>query len=181
MLLRSRALGSYTMSDYSVWSGSEVADEIRRFGNEVSGTNGDVGTNRNALISAGSDGTRFWNDWQIFMRDWASYQSERSRVGSPLFGTSSTSAIVALRALVDRYNTLEQRFRSLTGVTATARSGDSRPGAWMANLPGGPGGSLVLLVAGGIGVVALIATAVIATQARAITSPLRRNRRRKRR
>lgn len=172
-------LGSYRMSSFSVWTSSEIQDEIRRFGNEVTGTSQDVDSHHNALIAAGADGTRFWTDWQVFLRAWNDYRAARTSDRVPAFGTTSTSAIVDLRSLVDRYNILEGRFRALTGIAATARSDDSRPPG--ASLPLGAGGSLTLLVAGGIGVVSLIALAVLATQFRAITAPLRRNKRRRRR
>lgn len=178
--MNSRSLGSYSMANYSIWTGSELMDEVRRFGNEISGTNGDITTNRNALISAGSEGTRFWNDWQIFMRDWAAYQAMIAREGPPTLGTTSPTN---LRGLVDRYNTLEQRFRSMTGIAGTARSGDTRSAGLLSvfrDSPLGTGGTLALFAAGGLGVIALVSLAVLATQARAITAPLRRNRRRRR-
>lgn len=183
-----RGMGAYALADRWTWSSSEVSDEIRRFANEVSATNGDVDTSRNRLISAGTSGSRFWNEWQIFMRDWNAYQAHRAQVGQAAFGTNFTSAIVNLRGLVDRYNPLEERFRSLTGVSATQRSQDTRTGSWLSMLPGssvlGVGGSLGLIAAVGLGTVALVALAVLATQARAFAQPalsvMKRNKRRRR-
>lgn len=163
-------LGSYSLADRTVWASAEVRAEIARFTNEVAGTNTDIGGNRNALISAGSEGTRFWNDWQAFLRDWSVYQANRARGRDPMIGTNFTSVISDLRTLVDRYNTLEPRFRSVTGISASARSRDSRSSGW--SLPGssvlGASGSIGLMVAGVLGVTGLVALAVLATQARAL-------------
>lgn len=173
-------MGAYSLQDNTIWTAAAVRAEIARFANEVSGTNTDVNGHRNALISAGADGTRFWNEWQTFLRDWASYQATRARVGPALIATNDTSAISDLRTLADRYNALEPRFRSLTGVAATARSNDTRPAGF--SLPGssvlGTGGSIGLMVGGVLGVTALVALAVLATQTRALVM---RNPKRKRR
>lgn len=180
--LSGMGLGTYTMADYTAWTSAEVRDEINRFTNEVNGTNSDVGTHRNALIAAGADGTRFWNEWQVFLRDWAAYQaSTRGGVTGGVF----SSAVTNLRTLVDRYIVLDGRFRTMTGVAPTGRSGDSRPTSWWSQATEAAGSAPGLLLAAGLGVVGLIAVAVIATQARAFAQPalsaMRRNTRRRRR
>jgi hypothetical protein len=171
----------YAMADYAVWTVAEIDDEIARFTNEVTATQGDVDTHRNALIAAGDAGTRFWNEWQVFFRDWSNYRSAHPR------STGVSRAMLAqpneLRALIDRYNALEPRFRALTGVTSTPRSGDTRARSvtqWFSdNTPAVAGGGA--LVALGLGAVALVAVAVIATQARVALAPLRAVRRNRRR
>lgn len=174
------SLGRYSISNYSFWTGSEVQNEIDRFTREVTALSNTVNSNRNALISSGSSGAQFWTDWQVFLRDWNAYLAHRQRVGPALFGTSSTSAIVDLRQLVDRFNPLEDRYRSLTGRTASSTSEDSRqPSLWtsvQSAATSGPG----LLAAAGLGVVGLVAVAVIAVQARSLLAPVRRNPRRRR-
>lgn len=176
-----QGIGSYSLQNLSVWSQAEVRAEISRFANEVAGANTDVNSHRNALIAAGANGTRFWNDWQVFLRDWAAYQARITAQGPALFATNSTSTISDLRMLADRYNALEPRFRDLTGVAASNRSGDSRASGF--SLPFsetlGTGGSIALMAGSALGVTALVALAVLATQARALV--MRNPRRRKRR
>ena len=181
-------MGTYAMQDLTTWNTTEVRNEIDGFSREVTATTNDINSHRNAIIAAGATGTRFWNDWQIFVRDLDAYRASHPRSGIPAINTAYTTYIAALVPLVDRYNDLETRFRSLSGVARSSSPADTRAGSVWSRLTtaaqdaagSGPG----LLLAAGLGVVGLVAVAVIATQARAFASPalaMRRNSRRRRR
>lgn len=173
------SLGTYTLSDISVWTGPEVRDEIARFSREVTSLNNDVNTHRNALIASGAQGSQFWTDWQVFLREWNAWAARDHAV---LWGASFTGPISELRRFVDRFNPLESRYRSTTGIVPSSSSADSRPPSWWSSVQSAATSGPGLMVAAGIGVVGLVAIAVIATQARTMLAPVRRNpRRRKRR
>jgi hypothetical protein len=175
-------MGLFTMADYSIWTANERSDQLNRFFDAVQSTDADVQGHHNPIIQAGATGTRFWPDWSTFLREYNSFQNRVNAAGSTGISTGSDAILTELRGFVDRYNSLDARFRALSGVTATTTSLDSRSHGF--SLPGssvlGTGGSIGLMLALGAGVIGLVAVAVIATQARGIARAVTGNRRRRR-
>jgi hypothetical protein len=170
------------MASYSIWTADERSDQLNRFFDAVQATNGNVSSHRNSIIAGGVAGTGFWTAWQVFMRDYDAFTQRVNRAGSTGLSTSSDAILVELRGFIDRFNDLEARFHSLSGVSAPPQS-DTRSQGFSLPFSSvlGTGGSIGLMVAAGVGVVGLLAVAVIATQARAVMHPLPNARRRKKR
>lgn len=175
-------LGLFTMADYTIWTVGDRTDQLNRFFDAVQSSDADIENNHNPIIAAGATGTRFWTDWQTFLRDYDAFTASVNAAGSTGISGSGDPILVQLRSFVDRYNALDDRFRAISGIAATTTSLDSRSPGF--SLPGssvlGTGGSIGLMLAIGAGVVGLASLAVIVTQARSFSRAVTSNRRRRR-
>ncbi len=173
-------MGRVDMPSYAFWTRSERVAQADLLNLQVQSTARSVDASRSRLVAAGAPGEQFYGEWNAWKAQWQQfYGPERSST----LGPNPTT----LRTFVDRYNSLEERFIQLSGVTptrTTTQDTRAQPGSVF-----GAGGmtfnTYLLVGAGVIGVVSLavLGTAVAATvrsPAASAAARLARNRHRRR-
>lgn len=103
-------LGELVTPDRWFWMPGDIRAWLNQINEQIRALDNDIDTHRNALTSA-SGGARFISDFNAFQARWLRFNAD----AASWWGNT----VAAAQEYVNEYNALEQRFRSLTGITPT--------------------------------------------------------------
>lgn len=103
-------LGELVTPDRWIWMPGDIRAWLNQINEQVRALDNDIETHRSAITTA-SGGSRFISDFDAFQGRWLRFNAN----AASWWGNTVSAA----QEYVNEYNALEQRFRTITGVSPT--------------------------------------------------------------